>query len=403
MYNILVMSVDELWLKGKNRPMYFKAIRRHIRELVKAIHPYPFTITAEEQRIVARSDSPFSEIIFQSLLKVPGIHSVAPARRIDVSFEAIMPVLTDELKTLEPFPATFKVETKRSWKGFPMTSMEVSRELGGQVLKEFPELKVDVKQPDLLIEIRILEQNIYVFTRRTKGVGGLPFGTSGHLVSLLSGGFDSPVASYLMAKRGCRLTFIFFYAYPFVGDEVKDKILKLTEVLGQFQRHSRLLIIPFGEIQDLISRHCKTDYRTVLFRKAMLECSNMLAARIGADALVTGDALGQVSSQTIGNISALDSFSKRSIFRPLLGYNKVEILELARQIGTHDISIIPHDDACSLFAPKHPIIKPDISYIGQYEKELHLSEPLGQALDNAEIYHVEVTGKLSIEEQPEKK
>lgn len=399
MYNILVISIDELWLKGKNRPMYFKAIRRHIKELIKAYHPQPFQITSEEQRIVARSDTPFNEQVFQSLLRVPGIHSVAPARRIDVSFDAIMPVLSKELKAMEPLPATFKVETKRSWKGFPMASMDVSRELGGQVLKEFPGLTVAVKNPELLIEIRILEKNIYVFTRRTRGVGGLPFGTSGHLVSLLSGGFDSPVASYLMAKRGCRLTFIFFYAYPFVGDEVKDKILKLTQVLGQYQRHSRLFVIPFGEIQNLISKHCKLDYRTVLFRKAMLECSNLLAGRINADALVTGDALGQVSSQTIGNISALDAFSRISIFRPLLGYNKIEILGLAKKIGTHDISIIPHDDACSLFAPKHPIIKPDISYLEQYEKEWNLEEHLQKALDDAEAYHVDVTGKLGLEEK----
>jgi thiamine biosynthesis protein ThiI len=395
--NILVISVDELWLKGKNRPAYFKAIRRHIRELIKAYHPEEFGLKPEEQRIVARSETPFHEDVFRALLRAPGIHSVAPARRIGVSFDAIPPVVIEELKTLDPLPATFKVETKRSWKGFPMNSMDVSREIGHLVLEEFPQMNADMRTAELTIEIRILEKNIYVFTRRMKGVGGLPFGTSGHLVSLLSGGFDSPVASYLMAKRGCRLDFIFFYAYPFVGDEVKDKIIKLTEVLGQYQRHSRLFIIPFGDVQNLISKHCKTGYRTVLFRKAMLECSNLLAEQVGADALVTGDALGQVSSQTIGNITALDSFSRVSIFRPLLGYNKSEILQLARKIGTHDISVIPHDDACSLFAPKHPVIRPDTGYLEQYDNEFPMEEPLKKALAEAEVYHVDVTGKLTIE------
>jgi thiamine biosynthesis protein ThiI len=395
MHNTLVINVDELWLKGKNRPIYFKAVRRHIRELLKAYHPASFTCTREEQRLIARSGTPFSEEAVAGLLKVPGIHSVAQARHIPASISAIAPAVIEELKAFESLPPTFKADTKRSFKGFPMTSMEVSSAIGTAVLEEFPQLTVQLKNPELVIEIRILEQNIYISSRRSMGIGGLPFDTSGHLAALLSGGFDSPVAAYLMARRGCRLSFIFFYAYPFVGDEVKDKITKLVQVLGQYQRYSKLYIVPFGEVQNRISKQCKTGYRTLLFRKAMLECANLLADTIHADALVTGDALGQVSSQTIGNIGALDSFSRRSIFRPLVGFNKIEIIDLARTIGTHDISVIPHDDACSLFAPKHPVIKPDIGYLKKFDRELQLEDQLRKCLQEAEVFDVALTGRLS--------
>ncbi len=395
MYHNLVINVDELWLKGKNRPLYYRALRGHIRELLEAYHKEPFTCVNEEQRIMARSESPFSEETIRAFLTVPGVHSIIPARRIPVDFQHIFPTVKEELQRLEVLPPTFKVETRRSYKGFPMNSMEVCSEIGTLVLKEFPRLVVDLKNPGLIIEIRILENNIYVSTRKLLGVGGLPVGTSGHLVVLLSGGFDSPVASFLMSKRGCRQTFIFFYAYPFVGDEVKEKVFKLVRILGRYQRHSRLYIVPFGEVQNLISKNCQADYRTLLFRKAMLQCSTLLARKVKAEALLTGDALGQVSSQTIGNIAVLDRVSPLPIFRPLLGYNKIEIIALAKKIGTHDISVVPHDDACSLFAPKHPVIRPSASYLNKFDNKVQLEEHLNKCLQDVEVYEISLTGGLT--------
>jgi len=276
-----------------------------------------------------------------------------------------------------------------------MNSMEVSRYIGALVNNEFTHLGVDVKNPELVIEIRILENNIYLSTRKILGVGGLPVGTSGHLVSLISGGFDSPAASYLMFKRGCSQTFVFFYAYPFVGDEVKDKLLEIMGVLGRYQRYTRFYIVPFGELQDMISKQCKEDYRTLLFRKAMLQCAELLAHRVKAGALLTGDALGQVSSQTIGNISILDNAVSLPIFRPLVGYNKIEIIELAKKIGTHDISVIPHDDACSMFAPKHPVIRPNVSYVERFDREFPLEDHVKKCLDEAEVYDISLTGEIT--------
>jgi tRNA uracil 4-sulfurtransferase len=217
-------------------------------------------------------------------------------------------------------------------------------------------------------------------------------------VTLLSGGFDSPVASYLMSKRGCKQTFAFFYAYPFVGEEVKEKIISIAKVLGKYQRGSKLHIIPFGDIQNLISKKCHEEYRTILFRKYMMDCSYLLADKVKADALLTGDALGQVSSQTIGNIQAIEYFAKKPIFRPLVGFNKIEIINLAREVGTHDISIIPHDDACSLFAPKSPIIRPDMEYFKKFEKDDEVDAEVEKAVANAEIIKISLTGELLLDE-----
>ena len=390
-----MINVDELWLKGKNRPQYFRAIKTHIEEVVIAYHPYKFKVKNESQRMIVRSEEPFVEELFKALQKIPGIHSFSPTRDIELNYELLYPAIKEELLSWgDHLPRTFKVNTKRTLKTFHKNSMEVCGEMGHFVLQDFSKLKVDVKKPQLVIELRILPEKIFVSTHKYMGIGGLPVGTNGHLISLLSGGFDSPVASYMMSKRGCRQTFVFFYAYPFVGEEVKDKIIKLMKVLSTYQNGTSLYIIPFGKIQKKIAKTCKEDYRTMLFRKYMVDCANLLAGRIGAKALLTGDALGQVSSQTLGNIALIDSITGRPIIRPLIGFNKMETIIKSKEIGTHDISIIPHDDACSLFAPKHPVIHPDNKYWLEYCSNHDLSKELQAAMDQAEKQQFTVKGDL---------
>lgn len=307
----------------------------------------------------------------------------------------ILPSVVEDLKSMKVLPKTFKVKAQRNDKTFPKKSDEINRYLGHQLHEIFPEMKVDVHQPELMVDIRIYREKIYISTQKLMGIGGQPMGMSGHLITLISGGFDSPVASYLMSKRGCTQTFAFFYAYPFVGEEVKDKILDLVKVLGRYQFGCRLFVIPFGDIQNLISKSCREEYRTILFRKYMVECANLLARRVKAKALLTGDALGQVSSQTLGNMSIVDKTSERPILRPLTGFNKVEIINLSRQIGTHDVSVIPHDDACSLFAPKHPILKPDYKYWNDFISSHNFNNELNECLDKAEVFSVDVKGEIS--------
>ena len=394
MYTTLVINVDELWLKGRNRPVYYRAINNHVSTLLSFYHRENYHCKNEEQRLVAKSVTPFSNELIDALLKVPGIHSVIPARSIKVDFNYIFPSVLEELSTIDKEGKTFRVVTKRVNKKFPLNSMEISRRIGELVLQQNPSMKVNLTNPSLTIEIRVLRDNIYVSTKKCMGIGGQPCGTSGHVITLLSGGFDSPVASYLMSKRGCSQTFIFFYAYPFVGQNVVDKIISLAKVLGQFQKESILYVVPFGDIQKKISDYCRPEYRTLFFRKYMMDISGLLCSKLGADGLVTGDSLSQVSSQTIFNIGIIDKHIDHVILRPLIGFNKSEIISLAKQINTHDISVIPHDDACSLFSPKHPIIRPDKNYFASFIEKNPMIEEINICLDQSEIYEINLRGDI---------
>lgn len=394
MYTYLLINVDELWLKGKNRKLYFQAILSHIKNVIKKTEEQKFSIRNQNQRLVAEFNEAISDKTIESLLNIPGVHSIIPSLKVPLTEnlnELLSPLDTElsEINTL----TTFKVETSRTLKNYPKNSMEISRYLGHMLLKKYEKLKVDVKKPEIMVNVRILSDGIFLSTKKFMGMGGLPWGTSGSLVTLLSGGFDSPVASYLMSKRGCKQTFVFFHAYPFVGDDVKDKIIELSKVLAKYQKSSQLYIVPFGDIQVKIGKTCQEEYRTIFFRKLMVEVSNYIAKKVSADAILTGDSLGQVSSQTIGNISLMEGASQRPIFRPLLGFNKIEIINLSRKVGTHDISIIPHDDACSLFAPKSPIIRPDRKYWREYFEENDFSEEISGAFEKSEILTFDSIGR----------
>lgn len=400
MYKNLIINIDELWLKGKNRRYYFKTLKDHVLLVLRAHAKDEYIkLRNEQQRLVAESEVGFTRETIDSLVKVPGVSTIQPAISIEREKDAILPALVKKLTEDigQKKRVTFKVQCKRVDKSFPYNSMDMNREYGHLLLKEFDQLKVDVRNPDILVDIKVMRDNIFISTEKLTAVGGLPVRSSGRVVTMISGGFDSPVASYMMSKRGCSQDFIFFYAYPYVGDEVKDKILKICSVLGEYQRGCRLYVVPFGEVQNTIAKTCHEEYRTILFRKFMVETANLLADRVKADALLTGDALGQVSSQTMQNLQVVDSFSRRIMLRPLVGFNKIEIIRLSQKIGTHDISVIPHDDACSLFSPKHPVIKADSKYMNEYSKENDLSDMLNSALDDSEIYSIDVLGE--VEEQ----
>lgn len=390
----IVVNVDELWLRGKNRSQYFKSLIKHVRETLWHYHGRDFSCGKEGNRILVTTKSSFKEETYKAIKRVPGVHSFFFAKVLPVKYEDIYPAVKEMLESQAALPNTFKVKTVRSFKKFPKDSLEVSRTIGGMILEDFPDLKVQMKGPELVVQINITSDNIFVSVNKYFGMGGQPYGTTGHLITLLSGGFDSPVASYLMAKRGCSQTFTFFYSYPFVSEDVKEKILDLASFLGRFQRETQLYIIPFGDMQKKIAKNCREEYRTLLFRKYMIECAALLAEKLNAEALCTGDSLAQVSSQTMGNISLIDSSSKLSIFRPLLGFNKAETIALATDIGTYKISERPHDDACSLFAPKHPIIKPDKKYWEDYGKEFNYINELNECLNNAEVYNISICGEV---------
>ncbi len=392
----LMINADELWLKGRKRPFYLRILRRHIRKVIQAHGLTDFVINMEFQRLIVEANDCIENKIITALQKLPGINSLSPVKKIKAEYELLGPAILEQLAQLDSIPETFRIKTQRPNKRFPKKSPEIDREMGGVVLDKYPHLKVKLKNPELLIDLKITNDHIYIATNRLKGVGGLPISSTGHVVSLLSGGIDSPVASHMMAKRGCHITYVFFHAHPFVGDEVKDKIIALTKKLAPLQIHSHLHIVPFGELQQYIAEHCDPDYRTLFFRHFMLKTANMIADKIFAEALVTGDSLSQVSSQTLKNISLLDQYCDKSIFRPLIGFNKAEVIEIAEKIGTYETSIIPHDDACSMLAPNTPIVKPYRKYWHAFLEQHDVSDKLQTCIDNAEILKIDCLGNILI-------
>ncbi|MEN8223429.1 MAG: tRNA uracil 4-sulfurtransferase ThiI [Acidobacteriota bacterium] len=396
MYNTIIISIDELWLKGKNRPFYFKTLKKNIKLLLRSIGQNNTSVSIENHRFVVNSEEPFSEDNINAISNIPGTNSIIPAFRIEKSYEAIFPAVEDEIKRADLSEVqNFRIYTKRVDKLFPMKSMDISRDIGALVIEKFPELKAKMVKPDLQVEIRILRDFIYISSGKIPAPGGLPVGTNGHLITMLSGGIDSPVASYLMSKRGCKQTFMFFYAYPMVGAEVMDKIEKLISILGKYQSGCRLYVIKFGDFQKKLVKLCKNEYRTVLFRKYMMECGSILAQKIDGQALLTGDSLGQVSSQTLTNISEIDHFTDLTIFRPLVGLNKIEIIETAKKIGTFKISVIPYDDACSMLAPRHPVLRSERNYLEKFINGNDFSAELKDLVLNAEIIEIDPSGELT--------
>ncbi len=402
MYQLLVCSVDELWLKGRNRPLYVRGLLKHLNKILKMYHKEPIFFRNDSQRLTFSSETSFAHETLMAMLKVPGLAGISPAIEMELDFDALKKLVQKEMESeLQKYAeekVTFKVVTKRINRKFPMGSMEIERELGAHLLQSFSKLKVDVHKPQIKVDVRILEKRILVSLRYHKGIGGLPIGLSGHGITMLSGGFDSPVASFLMAKRGMHQTLVFFHAAPFVGDEVVKKIKKLSSLLAGYFRDVHLYVIPFGNVQRKISEVCKEEYRTILFRKEMVKIAELLASKINGDAIITGDSLGQVSSQTIYNMSLLDKACDIPILRPLIGLNKLEIIRIAEEIGTHDISLLPHDDACALFAPENPIINPEVSYWNSINEKIDLMDIRGAALKNAAVFHVNPKGELFAQE-----
>lgn len=398
MYSNLVISFDELWLKGKNRIVYMRAAIDHINAVFKNYHQDKFSYRIQSERLYYTSKTFFSEDLIEALMLIPGLAYISPCKVLkrlpDESLENIYEEILDELKKFEKQEIVFRALVKRVDKSFSQTSVVIGREIGHRILTRYSLARVDLKKADVVVDVRILPKHVSISIESKKGIGGLPWGTTGSAVTMLSGGFDSPVASFLMAKRGIKQSFVFFHAYPFVGREVVAKIKSLISVLGKYQRQSHLYVVPFGDIQNLISKECREEYRTLVFRRYMVEISNIICDKINADALITGDCVGQVSSQTMSNLHLMDKASKRMILRPLIGFNKLEILNLATVIKTHDLSLIPHDDACALFASKKPIIIPNLEYWNNWDANFDISHELNLAVEKTEAFSVNLKGEL---------
>ena len=400
MYRHLLINVDELWLKGKNRPAYFYALGSHLKEIIKAWGFKKYRLKCQNHRFVLNFQQDISQDFLNSLSKVPGVYSIIPCQKMTSDFSALAEAAIGQIETKAKNTScyTLKVRCRRVDKKFPHSSMKVAERVGAKMIelgekKSLP-LKVNLSNPDVVVDIKILPGRFYLSTEIIYGLGGLPLGMSGHLVTLISGGFDSPVASYMMSRRGCLQTFIFFHSYPFVEEEVLDKVLSIFRVLAHYQRKPLLYSIPFGNLQQKIVEKCHINYRTMFFRYFMLRGACLLAKKVGAEALLTGDCLSQVSSQTIANICLLDKSMPLPIFRPLLGFNKGEIISWARKVGTHDLSLLPQNDACSLLSPEHPILAPREHYWNSFLESNDFEADLFNAVGSASVYRLSDSQKL---------
>ena len=377
MRDVLLVRYGEVFLKGANRPHFLKALTDNIRRAVKPLNGH---VWLSDSRIYVSDFTDLAACI-DRVTKVFGVYSVSPAVELDKDFEAIAAACVEMMM---PYSGTFKVMGKRSDKKFPMNSMEIAAEIGGRVLEVNPNLKVDVHKPQhrLMVEIR---DNAYVCVEEIRAVGGMPMGTGGKAALLLSGGIDSPVAGYQLMKRGVRMCAIHFQSPPYTGELARDKVIQLAKKLAFYSGGIRVYMVPFTKCQLEIHEKCPEELGTLITRRFMMRIAERIARQFGAQALITGESLGQVASQTMEALACTDAVVEMPVFRPLIGLDKTEIMEIAEKIDTYETSILPYEDCCTVFTPRHPVTKPKLETMPRVEAALDVEALVSEAADNAEV------------------
>ena len=384
MENVLLIRYGEIHLKGLNRPFFE---RRLIENIKKAVIGLDAKVVQAQGRIYVWGISEAQrESAVDKLTKVFGIHSISPAIAVekewDVLCEAAVMLTREALDYRED--ASFKVFSRRSDKTFSMNSEQINRELGHTLLERFPALHVDVHTPEIKVCVEIRER-AFVYTREVMASGGMPSGTAGRAAILISGGIDSPVAGYMMARRGLELSAVHFYSYPYTSERARDKVVDLSKILAEYAGSVRLHLVPFTQIQLEIYEKCPPKETTVLMRRLMMNIAERIAQAEGALALVTGESLGQVASQTLESLCVTDDAVSMPVFRPLIGFDKDDIVEVAKKIGTFETSILPYEDCCTVFVPQHPVTRPTVAKIRESEAKVNFTDMIRTALEQTEV------------------
>ena len=381
MKKVIIIRWGEIHLKGKNRGQFERLLENNIKH---AISPFNISLKKISGRYVLEGiDEYFYDDVVKSLSKVGGIHSISPCYLIKTSLEQIIETATFVMKDKT---GTFKVETKRADKSFELNSVELSRKIGGEVLKSNHNLKVDVHNPNVVLSLDLRETGeTLVFTDTIKMMGGMPNGSSGKGLLMISGGIDSPVAGYMMAKRGMKLDAIHFHSYPYTSEMAKEKVIELAKAVSGYTGGLRLYIVSFTQIQEAIHEHCKEEYMITLMRRFMMKISETIAKNNKLQAIITGESLGQVASQTIESITSSNSVVSIPVLRPLIAFDKIDIIEISEKIGTYDTSILPYEDCCTVFLPKHPLIKPNLEKVKIEEGKLDVENLIKDAISTLEI------------------
>lgn len=390
--NINITKIDsiglgygELVLKGKNRGTFERNIKKRIKNKLSKLDIETKLVNDLSKEYIF-FDEGNAEKVLESIKNVFGINSLFLSKRMQTSLESIESNIVEIAEQLYIRGArTFKVEVNRADKSFPINSLELAKSLGGHILKNTSFTNVKMKDPDAQIYVDI-RKNTYIYTEKRKSYGGLPLGSAGHGLALLSGGIDSPVASFLMAKRGLKMSYVTFHSFPFTSQKALEKIEELVRILSEYNGASALFKINILKMQDAIKKYTNTDYTTILTRRCMMKLAQRLAYDNDYKALVTGESLGQVASQTLEGLTCTNSSVSLPVFRPLIGTDKIEIMELANQIGTYEKSIEPYEDSCSMFAPKHPVTKPKLEDVLKEEAKIpNYDEILNDIYDSKEF------------------
>lgn len=382
MQEIVLIKNGELVLKGLNRSSFEDVLIKNMRKALKPLGEFTFTKSQSTIMVEPVDKETDLDDAVDKLKKVFGIAALSRAAIAEKSMDSIRETTLEYLEEELEEASTFKVEAKRSDKKFPMKSPEICRELGGDILSKFSHLKVDVHNPDIVVTVEIRDNYAFIRGNNIKGAGGMPVGTSGRAATLISGGIDSPVASYMMAKRGIELVAVHFASPPYTTELAEQKVTDLLKKVAAYSGHITTYVVPFTEIQEQIRDKCPEVYFTIIMRRYMMRIAEKLAKLQNCSALITGESVGQVASQTIYALGCTDAVTTIPVFRPCIGMDKDEIVRISRKIDTFETSIQPYEDCCTVFTPKHPKTRPKLDEIEEAEAVLNSEELIQHAVDN---------------------
>lgn len=374
MDKLILIKYGELTTKKDNRKFFIDTLEKNIRRIVND----DIKIIKDRVRMYIICDD--AESVALKLKKVFGIYSIVICHKVNNNLED---VFSKSLEIMDKNKKTFKVVTNRADKSFEIPSMEFSRRLGAMILKN-SDFKVDVHNPDITLTVEIRKNGTFVYTDEIKGAGGYPVGIQGTGLLMLSGGIDSPVAGYLTLKRGVNIECLYFESPPHTSIEAKNKVLKLASILNEYSGHVKVHVVPFTEIQEEIFKKCPDNYMITIMRRMMYRIGEKYAEKIGAKIMVNGESIGQVASQTLSSMSCINNVTNMPVIRPVACLDKLEIINIAEKIGTYETSILPFEDCCTIFVPKHPVINPKLDKCTEYEKALDVDGLINKCIDNIE-------------------
>ena len=388
MKELLIVKYGEVMLKGNNRPFFVDRLMKNLRSALQGTGKFNIEKDQSVLYLIPKEQVNLDRAA-DRVRRVFGVNVFHRAVQVEKDMEAIKEKSAEYFAPLLNKSHSFKIDTRRTDKSFSYGTYEINTILGQHIADGFPHLTVDVHQPEVTIYISIRKQGAFLYHEKERGPGGLPVGTGGKATVLLSGGIDSPLAAYLIARRGLETEAVHFHSYPYTSERSKNKVIDLAKQLSRYTGKLKLHVFPFTEIQEAIVENCPKDHVTIIMRRMMMKAAEKISQQNGAQALVTGESIGQVASQTVESLSATNASVSMPVFRPLIGMDKEEIVSYARKIGTYDISIQPYEDCCTLFVPRHPQTKPKLEKIIRWEQNVDFDALIDKGLEETEIVEAE--------------